>query len=83
MLFSYLRFETININLADKPKWYLENVNCLGAVPAIETDDIIVFDSVIINEYLDAIYPKRKLIPSDAYQAAKDKMLAEIWSKVW
>lgn len=75
-------YEVVNINLKRKPEWYIENINCLGLVPSIETDDVIVFDSVIINEYLDSVYPENKLLHSDPYKAAKDKMLLEIWSKV-
>ncbi|XP_060564073.1 pyrimidodiazepine synthase-like [Ruditapes philippinarum] len=75
-------YEIVNINLADKPKWYIEKVSCLGMVPAIQHDDVIVFDSVIVNEYLDAVFPKNKLIPDDPYAAAKTKMFAEIWSRV-
>ncbi|XP_060567773.1 pyrimidodiazepine synthase-like isoform X1 [Ruditapes philippinarum] len=75
-------YETVNINLIDKPDWYLQKINCLGLVPSIETDDDVIFDSVIVNEYIDSVYPGEKLIPNDGRRAAKDKMLLEIWSKV-
>lgn len=74
--------EVVNINLSDKPKWYYERINFLGTVPAIQRDDVIIFDSVVINEYLDSVFPDKKLISNDPYEVAKDKMLAEIWSKV-
>ena len=78
----YLRYETVNIDLSDKPDWYLQKINCLGLVPSIEEDNDVIYDSVIVNEYLDRAYPGEKLLPSDPRQAAKDKMLLEVWSKV-
>jgi len=72
--------ETININLSKKPEWYLEKITSLGKVPAIQLDDKIIYDSVIINDYIDQTYPGVKLTPSDPYQAAQDRMLLERWS---
>lgn len=63
-----------------KPEWYLEQVNPLGKVPAIQQDGHIVYDSVIINDYVDKTFPGRKLTPSDPYQQAKDQMVLERWS---
>ena len=83
MLYQFtLRYETVNIDLADKPDWHLQKINCLGQVPAIEEDNDVIFDSVIVNEYLDRAYPGEKLLPSDPRRAAKDKMILELWSKV-
>ncbi|KAL4234995.1 Glutathione S-transferase omega-1 [Mactra antiquata] len=74
--------ETVNINLREKPEWYLEKINPLGKVPAIQKDDLIVYDSSIINDYIDATYPGEKLTPQDPLQLAKDRMFLEICSKV-
>ena len=75
------RFETVNINLKEKPEWFLE-LAPLGTVPAIQKDDVIVYDSPIVCQYLDETYPGEKLTPSDPYQKAKDAMLIERFSKV-
>jgi glutathione S-transferase len=77
----YYRFETVNINLKEKPEWFLE-LAPLGTVPAIQKDDIIVYDSPIVCQYLDETYPGEKLTPNDPYQKAKDAMLVERYSKV-
>ncbi|KAL4234997.1 Glutathione S-transferase omega-1 [Mactra antiquata] len=74
--------ETININLSKKPEWYLEKINQLGKVPAIQKDDRIVFDSAIVNDYIDVTYPGEKLTPDDPYQQAKDRMFMEKYSQV-
>ena len=79
---SDFRYETININLQSKPAWFLNNINPLGQVPAIQLTDTIVYDSVICNDYLDEVYPGDKLVPSDPYLRARDKMLMEHYTKV-
>ncbi|XP_060567777.1 glutathione S-transferase omega-1-like [Ruditapes philippinarum] len=80
MLHKNIEFETVNINLKEKPEWFLE-LAPLGTVPAIQKDDIIVYDSPIVCQYLDETYPGEKLTPNDPYQKAKDAMLVERYSK--
>merc|ERR1711963_939790 len=48
--------ETINVDLKEKPEWFLER-NPLGLVPTLEQDDKIVYESLITCEYLDDTYP--------------------------
>ncbi|KAF4090450.1 hypothetical protein AMELA_G00051940 [Ameiurus melas] len=74
--------ETININLKEKPEWYLEK-NPLGLVPTLETPSgQLVYESAITCEYLDEVYPEKKLFPSDPFAKAQQKMLLEDYSKV-
>ena len=48
----------------------------LGKVPYLETDrDGVVFDSTVINEYLEDRYPHRGLKPDDAAELARMRML--------
>lgn len=79
--FCIYRFETVNINLKQKPDWFRAR-NPIGLVPVLEFDDKIVYESNVCNEYLDNIYPTPKLIPTDFYQASRDKMLWETFGKV-
>lgn len=80
---SHCRYETINIHLKEKPEWYLEK-NPLGTVPALETPcGQVVYESAITCEYLDEIYPEKKLFPSDPFAKAQQKMLLEEYSKVF
>lgn len=37
----------------------------LGKVPYIEHGDVVVFDSSVINEYLDDCFPEPSLLPRD------------------
>lgn len=48
----------------------------LGKVPYLETPkDGVIFDSTVINEYLDDRYPNHSLKPKDAAQLARMRML--------
>lgn len=73
-------FETINVDLKNKPDWFLEK-NPLGKVPMLEHDGKVVYESLICNDYLDDIYPEEKLTPTDPYRRARDNILVETNSK--
>ncbi|KAM9477238.1 glutathione S-transferase omega-1-like [Clarias gariepinus] len=74
--------EIVNIHLKEKPEWYLEK-NPLGQVPTVETSSgHVVYESPITCEYLDELYPEKKLFPSDPFAKAQQKMLLEEYSKV-
>ncbi|XP_060782086.1 glutathione S-transferase omega-1-like [Neoarius graeffei] len=74
--------ETINIHLKEKPEWFLEK-NPLGQVPTLETSNgQVVYESAIVCEYLDEIYPEKKLFPSDPFAKAQQKMVLEEYSKI-
>ncbi|XP_052817899.1 glutathione S-transferase omega-1-like [Mya arenaria] len=81
LLHKGIDHEIVNIHLQDKPEWFLEKITPLGKVPTIQLDDRIVFDSLIVNDYLDAMYPETKLNPDDPYQLARDRMLLEKYGK--
>ncbi|KAK3573518.1 hypothetical protein QTP86_026041 [Hemibagrus guttatus] len=77
-----IEHETINIHLKSKPDWYLEK-NPHGAVPALETPcGHVVYESAITCEYLDELYPEKKLFPTDPFAKAQQKMLLEEYSQV-
>nr|DBA15091.1 TPA: hypothetical protein GDO54_004348 [Pyxicephalus adspersus] len=76
----YAMHEVVNINLKNKPDWFFEK-SPLGLVPSIETSDgKIIYESPIVCEYLDEAFPGTKLIPSDPYAKAEQKMLLETFS---
>jgi len=47
-----LSFERIDIDLADKPDWFLQ-VSPLGKTPVLLVDGEAIFESAVICEYLD------------------------------
>ncbi|XP_016313367.1 glutathione S-transferase omega-1-like [Sinocyclocheilus anshuiensis] len=74
--------DIVNINLKNKPDWFLEK-NPLGLVPTLETPSgHVIYESPITCEYLDEVYPEKKLLPSDPFERAQQKMLLEHFSKV-
>ena len=89
--FVFERHEVIDVNLRDKPEWLLER-NPFGKVPTIEfgADDKVLYESLIINDYLDEVYPGPQLRSNDIYRRALDKVFIEtispligVWGKVY
>nr|AVT42188.1 glutathione S-transferase o2 [Lissorhoptrus oryzophilus] len=68
-----LPHDIVNINLQDKPDWYLK-IHPKGQVPALLDGEKIVIESLDIADYLDEKYPeKNPLYPSDSAAKQKDK----------
>ncbi len=67
-------FTPIEIDLQNKPDGYTQ-ISHYGKVPAIKHGDIEIYESAIINEYLDEVFPEPPLLPRDP--AAK--AIARIW----
>ena len=59
-----LDFELTEIDFKDKPKRFLE-ISRYGKVPAIVHDGNEVYESAIINEYLEEVFPDPPLLPQD------------------
>ncbi|KAM5141300.1 glutathione S-transferase omega-1-like [Mantella aurantiaca] len=81
-LFCLILHEIVNINLKNKPEWFFEK-SPMGLVPSIETSDgKIIYESPIVCEYLDEVFPGTKLLPSDPYAKAEQKMLLDTFSAI-
>ncbi|KAM4033019.1 glutathione S-transferase omega-1-like isoform 2-T2 [Anomaloglossus baeobatrachus] len=77
-----IKHEIVNINLKNKPDWFFEK-SPLGLVPSIEmSDGKIIYESPIVCDYLDEVFPKNKLTPADPYEKAQQKILLEHFSAV-
>ncbi|WP_019616076.1 glutathione S-transferase family protein [Psychromonas ossibalaenae] len=68
------------IDLADKPDWFLK-ISPLGKVPVVKYGDDVLFESAVINEFLDEITPEQ-IMPQDPLQKAKDRGWIEYLSQV-
>jgi glutathione S-transferase len=68
-------FEVNEIDLKNKPAWFTEGVSGYGKVPAIEHDGTHIWESAVINEYLDEVFPRPALLPAQPGKRA----LARIW----
>jgi len=72
-------YETVNVDLragAQKTPEYLK-INPYGKVPAIADGDTLLYESCIINEYLDERYPTPRLLPTDPAARAKARILVD------
>uniref|UniRef100_A0A8C8RCX9 Glutathione S-transferase omega n=1 Tax=Pelusios castaneus TaxID=367368 RepID=A0A8C8RCX9_9SAUR len=77
-----INHEIINVNLKNKPDWLFEK-NPFGLVPILETSKgQLIYESPITCDYLDEAYPGKKLLPTDPYERAYQKMLLERFSKI-
>ena len=70
--------EVTFIDLAEPPDWFLE-ISPLGKVPVLKIDDEVIFESAVINEYLDEI-TGGELQPKDSLQRAKNRAWIEVAS---
>jgi len=73
-------FEITFIDLADPPDWFLE-LSPLGKVPVLKVDDEVLFESAVINEYLDEI-TGGELQPRDPLARAKNRAWIEFASNM-
>ncbi|XP_067003319.1 pyrimidodiazepine synthase [Anabrus simplex] len=74
-------YDVVNVNLKKKPEW-ISKLHPQGKVPALDTGDEVLVESLDIADYLDAKYPEPPLYPSDPERKAKDKELIEKFGKV-
>jgi glutathione S-transferase len=70
-----VEFETVEIDLSDRPAWLYEK-NAAGRVPVIEEDDGTPLpESVVIMEFLEERYPEPPLLPPDPADRAAVRLL--------
>jgi len=72
----------VYLNLTSKPKWFLEKTP-VGKVPCIELKSKeILYESLIIANYLDEAYPEVKLHPNNPLVKAKNELLINQFKEV-
>jgi glutathione S-transferase len=74
-----LPYERVTLNLAKKDQKRPEflKLNPYGKVPVIDEDGQVLFESCIINEYLDEKYPNPPLTPKDPYLRGRGRVLVD------
>ncbi len=80
LLEKQIPFKRTNIDLADKPEWFL-NISPLGKVPVLRINGNILFESAVINEYLDEITPP-SMHPQDPLRKAVNRAWIEYGSEL-
>ena len=65
-------FDVKYIDLADKPEWF-SKISPRGKVPVLVVDDVPIFESQAICEYLDETCDAPRLLPEDPIERARDR----------
>jgi glutathione S-transferase len=78
-------FERIDIDLANKPDWFLK-LSPLGKVPVlvVTTDkgEVVLFESNVICEYIEDTQASRRLHPRDPLERAQHRAWMEFGSAI-
>lgn len=74
-----LEFERVHVDLRKNEQKSPEflKLNPYGKVPVLIDDDVVVYDSTIIDEYLDEEYPVPPLMPEDSAGRARVRLLED------
>lgn len=75
-----LEFERIPVDLSKREQKnpdYLK-INPFGQVPALDDEGFILYDSTIINEYLEDEYPYPPLLPKDSEGRARARLMEDL-----
>jgi len=75
-----LEFERVNVDLTKKEQKNPEylKIHPFGQVPALDDEGFVVYDSTIINEYLEDEYPYPSLLPSDSEGRARARLMEDL-----
>lgn len=69
-----IAFDLTEIDLFNRPAWF-HDVSPYGKVPVLRHDGHVVYESGIVNQYLDEAFPQPPMMPADAFGRAQ----ARIW----
>ena len=75
-----LEFERVNVDLTkreQKNPEYLK-IHPFGQIPALNDEGFIIYDSTVINEYLEDEYPYPSLMPKDSEGRARARLLEDL-----
>src|ERR687897_2757338 len=74
-----LEFERINVDLSKKEQKLPEylKIHPFGQIPALDDEGFIIYDSTIINEYLEDEYPYPSLMPDGSEGRARARLMED------
>jgi glutathione S-transferase len=75
-----LEFERVNVDLSkreQKSPEYLK-IHPFGQIPALDDEGFIIYDSTVINEYLEDEYPYPSLMPNGSEGRARARLLEDL-----
>jgi glutathione S-transferase len=74
LLAKGMEFQFTEISLDNKPDWFFV-ISPYAKVPVLRHRDGVLYESAVINEYLEEVLPSPALLPQEPMQRA----LARIW----
>src|ERR1700690_264221 len=79
-------FEVIDVDLHNKAE-DLAVINPYGKVPVLVERDLVLYESNIINEYIDERFPHPQLMPADPVMRARARLVVynfevELFSRI-
>jgi glutathione S-transferase len=74
-------FELTYIDLQNKPDWFLK-LSPRGRVPVLVANGTPLFESAVINEFLDETHPPR-MLPEDPFERARQRAWIEMVNDVF
>lgn len=80
MLHKGVDFDLNYIDLFKRPQWFLD-ISPLGKVPALRINGTVLFESAVINEYLDEVNPP-SMHPADPLKRASNRAWIEFASTI-
>ncbi len=69
-----LAYDHVEVDLSNKPAWF-ETVSPYSKVPVLKHDGEVVYESAIINEYIEERFPEPALLPA----APALRATARVW----
>lgn len=74
-----LEFERINVDLSKREQKNPEylRIHPFGQVPALDDEGFVIYDSTVINEYLEDEYPYPALMPKDSEGRARARLMED------
>ncbi len=73
-------FDTTYIDLGEPPEWF-KQISPLGKVPVLKTNGTAIFESMVIAEYLEEVYPPM-LHPNEPVEKARHRSWIEYSSEL-
>jgi glutathione S-transferase len=80
-----LSYEVVSVDLRKNEQKTAEflRLNPYGKVPVLEDEEMIIYESTIINEYLEDEYPVPALMPEDSAGRARVRMLEDYGDNIF
>jgi len=74
-----LSYELVNVDLrkGEQKRPEFLKLNPFGKVPVLVDDEVVVYDSTIINEYLEDEYPLPHLMPEDSQGRSRARLFED------